>query len=474
MLFTSLPFLAFFIVVFAVYYFLSRYPAKAQNLLLLLASYYFYGYVDWRMTALLLVLTVVFYVVGIGIDRFNESAERKASWLTTLGVCIGVGTLLYFKYLNFFIESFADLFTALGLRCNAHTFNIVLPVGVSFFTFKLISYVIEVHHQKMPACRDFVAFATYVSFFPTIMSGPIDRPNRFIPQLAKARAFDADRAIQGCVQFAWGMLSKVAIADRIAAYIDPVLDAPGDYGGNEVLFAALLYPVQMYADFSGYSDMAIGVGKILGINVAQNFKFPFFGRNIAEYWRNWHISLTGWLTDYVFMPLNVKFRSLEAWGSVAAIVITFVLIGMWHGATWNFAIFGLYHGLLYIPLMLSGGFFKKKKIKTTAKRLPPLSDVTKMVGTYLLVAFGLIIFRNTTADAFLSVVSGVLQPWRLSTPGFTIFLMIALLLVHDLHGAFKTFPALDKLSPVMRTAFYMIIIMSFGMLDNEKFIYFQF
>jgi len=183
MLFTTVHFLCFFIVVFAAYYLLGEKSSKAQNVLLLVASYFFYAYADWGMAGLLLLLTIVFYFIGIGIEWFNEKAEKKASALTTLGVCIGVGTLLYFKYLNFFIESFADLFNALGLHCNAHTFNIIMPIGVSFFTFKLISYVIEVHHQKMEACRDFIAFAVYVAFFPTIMSGPIDRPNKFIPQL---------------------------------------------------------------------------------------------------------------------------------------------------------------------------------------------------------------------------------------------------------------------------------------------------
>ena len=279
------------------------------------------------------------------------------------------------------------------------------------------------------------------------------------------------------MQFAWGMLKKVAIADRIAALIDPTLNEIGTSGGNIVWIAVLLYPIQMYTDFSGYSDMAIGIGKMLKINVAPNFNYPFFGRNIAEFWRRWHISLTKWLTDYVFMPLNIKFRDWQKWGLVCAIIINFVIVGMWHGATWNFAVFGLYHGLLFVPLIFNGSFLKVKKLKTNRFNLPHSTDVIKMLGTYLLVTLGLLIFRNITLQGFVSTLSGLAHPWSsmsVTLDGVLIVLLLALLLIHDIHGAFKTFPALDRLSPVARTSFYMFIIMTIGLIDNEKFIYFQF
>ncbi|KAA6323559.1 Peptidoglycan O-acetyltransferase [termite gut metagenome] len=393
MVVNSISFLIFFLVIFLIYYFPLKEKTKEQNVLLLLASYVFYGIADWKMIPLLLLATGVFYGLGILIGKSNETTPRKASLWTTLGVCLGVGLLVYFKYFNFFITSFSDLFASMGLKTNWSTFNIILPLGISFFTFKLISYVIEVHRQHIEPTTDIAVFATYVAFFPTIMAGPIDRPNAFIPQLQSKRAFKYDLAVDGCRQILWGMFKKMVVADNCATAVNTIWTGYQGESGSQLLLVAVLFAFQIYADFSGYSDMAIGVGKILGFRITKNFNYPFFGRNIAEYWRNWHISLTSWLTDYVFMPLNIKFRDIGKWGPILAIIITFVLIGLWHGANWTFAVFGLYHGLLYIPLMLSGSFFKKSKLKTNRYGLPTLGDASKMLLTFLLVTFGLIIFR---------------------------------------------------------------------------------
>ncbi|KAA6306840.1 Peptidoglycan O-acetyltransferase, partial [termite gut metagenome] len=230
---------------------------------------------------------------------------------------------------------------------NWSTFNIIMPLGISFFTFKLISYVIEVHRQHIEPTTDVVTFATYVAFFPTIMSGPIDRPNSFIPQLQSKRIFNYDLAVDGCRQILWGMFKKMVVADNCATAVNKIWTEYQGESGGQLLLVAVLFAFQLYADFSGYSDMAIGVGKLLGFKITKNFNYPFFKTNIAEFWRGWHISLTSWLTDYVFMPLNIKFRSIGKWGTIVAIIITFVLVGLWHGANWTFAVFGLYHGLLY-------------------------------------------------------------------------------------------------------------------------------
>ena len=392
MVVNSINFLLFFVVVFSVYYFLCNGKAKAQNIWLLLSSYFFYGFAEWKMIPLLLIATVTFYGIGIAIGKYNETSEKKASLLTTAGTLLGVGMLLYFKYLNFFIESFSNFFTAIGLHTNLSTFNILMPLGISFFTFKLISYVIEVHRKHIKPCTDFVAFATYIAFFPTILSGPIDRPKPFLAQLKTGRTFDYALAVDGCRQILWGMFKKMVIADNLAIITTNVWDSYADLPGSLLVISALLYTFQMYTDFSGYSDMAIGVGKILGLHIAINFKYPFFALNIADYWRRWHISLTSWLTDYVFMPLNIKFRNYGIWGIIIAVIINLVLVGLWHGANMTFAIFGLYHGLLFIPLILSGDFMKKSKLRVNEYGLPKLVDFGKMLGTYLLVSFGLIIF----------------------------------------------------------------------------------
>ena len=399
MIINSYQFLAFFIVVFCLYYFILKEKTKAQNWLLLLTSYVFYGFANWKMIPLLLLSTVAFYGMGMAISK--ASSVKKSSWLTTFGVLLGIGILLYFKYLNFFIESFSVLFNAMGLQTNWSTFNIIMPIGVSFFTFKLISYVVEVSRRKIEPCTDFVAFATFVAFFPTIMAGPIDRPNKFIPQLRQKRIFNYDQTVDGCRQIMWGMFKKMVIADNLALIINNVWSDIHSQTGSNLLLAAIFLSIQFYTDFSGYSDMAIGVGKILGFRVTRNFHYPFFTRNMAEFWRNWHMSLTSWVTDYVFMPLNVKFRNIGNAGIILATIINMVVIGLWHGANWTYGLFGLYNGLLFIPLILSGSFNKKSKLKANKFGLPFFSDFLKMIGVFFLFAFGTVIFRaNSLGQAF--------------------------------------------------------------------------
>lgn len=392
----SLKFLLFFVIVFVVYYLpASRISSKYQNIWLFLTSYLFYGLADWKMIPLLFGATIVFYCIGLWLQfELGKGHVKNASYITTLGVALGVGVLFYFKYLNFFAESFARLLNAIGFHVSWNTLNVVLPIGVSFFTFKLISYIIEIHREHIKPCKDFIEFGTYIAFFPTILSGPIDKPNKFIPQLGNVRFFDYGLAVDGCRQILWGMFTKMCISDNLAPITDTIWQEYENFSASTLLMIIILYPIQMYADFDGYSNMAIGVGKLLGIRITNNFKHPFLARNIAEYWRNWHISLTGWLTEYVFSPLNIAFRNLQNWGIVLAIIINFVIIGLWHGANWTFAMFGLYHGLLYIPLIVSGSFGKNKKLRPNKYGLPKGKDAFKMIGTFMLVAIGLVLFKS--------------------------------------------------------------------------------
>ncbi len=406
MIFNSLTFLLFFIAVFLIYWFPLKNTTRGQNIFLLLASYFFYGYADWKMLPLLIVATLIFYYLGKAIA--GAKSEKQGYWLTFAGVALGVGTLLYFKYFNFFIESFASLFNAVGLHANLHTFNIIMPLGISFFTFRLLSYIIDIYRGKGQPTDDIIAFGTYVAFFPCILSGPIDRP-QFIKQLIAKRDFNYDQAVDGCRQILWGLFKKVVVADNCALFVDRVWGDMSVQTGSTLALSAVLFLFQIYADFSGYSDMAIGVGKLLGFKIADNFKFPLFALNIADYWRRWHITLTSWLTDYVFMPLNIKYRDWGNWGMILSIVITFVLIGLWHGANWTFALFGLYHGLLYIPLILSGAFFKKAKLKTNKLGLPVAKDFGRMVLTFVLVVIGLILFRADSVGQAWEYVCGMMQ-----------------------------------------------------------------
>lgn len=488
MVVNSIAFLIFFVVVFIVYYMPAmKNSVKVQNAWLLLASYFFYGYADIRMVPLLFAATLIFYLLGIWLKKLMDKEDWKnASYLTTLGTCLGVGLLLYFKYLNFFAESFSELLSAIGFKVSWTTLNIVLPIGVSFFTFKLISYIVEIHRERIEPSKDFVEFATYIAFFPTILSGPIDRPKNFIPQLWGARIFNYDLAIDGFRQILWGMFTKMCIADNLSSFTDSVWNDIPSSSGSTLLVAALIYPIQMYADFDGYSNMAIGVGKILGIKVARNFNHPFLARNIAEYWRNWHISLTGWLTDYVFSPLNIKYRKLKKNGVIIAVVINFVIIGFWHGANWTFGVFGLYHGLLYIPLIISGAFGKSVKLKPNEYGLPFFKDFCKMIYTFLLVTFGLIMFRATDLSEALLYCEGLMSYSLLSLPSIAIgkitILLMILLLVLEWYQRDKEHPLQMKATitdnrrwlPYVLDYAIIVVIIMVGNFEGNQFIYFQF
>lgn len=403
----SLPFLALLAVVFLLYYVVpsvlgrsqSKHWSTYQNVVLLLASYFFYAYTDLLMLPLLLVVTVALYFIGIGIERHED--QPLADRLLLLGIVLGVGMLVYFKYTNFFIQSFANLLNCIGLHTNWHSLRIIVPLGISFFTFRLVSYVIEVHRGMMSASRDIIAFATYVAFFPCMLSGPIDRPNIFIPQLGSCRELQYPVATDGLRQILWGLFKKMVVADGLAQYVDLYLGSGTvTASGSTTIVVALAYTFQIYADFSGYSDMAIGVGKLLGLKVAKNFNYPFFALNIADFWRRWHMSLTTWVTDYVFTPLCFTFRKNRQWGMIAAIIINFLIVGLWHGASWNYVIYGLYHGLLFVPLILMGRMGTTTEVQTNRFGIPVLKDLGRMLLTFTLVVFGMLIFRCTTVGQF--------------------------------------------------------------------------
>jgi len=391
MVFNSIEFFIFFVIVFALYYFAFKEKTKVQNVLLLVASYVFYAYANWKILPLLVATTVVFY--GFGLALSEAKTDKQKSLYTLLCVVFGISTLLYFKYFNFFISSFKDLFETVGLQTNLHTFNIILPIGISFYTFRLLSYIIDIQRNKIEPTRNIIDFAAYVAFFPCILAGPIDRPATFIPQLQSKRIFDYPLAVDGMRQILWGLFKKVVVADNCVTYVNQVFDTYQTQSGSTLLLGAILFSFQVYGDFSGYSDMAIGVSKLLGFRITKNFDYPFFAQNIAEYWRKWHISLTSWLTDYIFMPLNVKWRDWGKWGMILAIIVNFVICGLWHGANWTFILWGFYHGLLFIPLILSGAMNKKNKIKTYKWGFPKFNVLFNILLTFSLVTLGNIIFR---------------------------------------------------------------------------------
>ena len=503
MVVNSLAFLWFFLFVMVVYYLLGAkrgirpphpdgHPSYSggetgrQNVFLLACSYWFYSQVDIKMTGLLVILTLVFWLLGKGIYHYMEQEdERKASLLTTVGVIIGIGALFYFKYLNFFAESVASFASFLGFHMSWTALHLVVPIGLSFFTFKLMSYVLDIHHGKIQPEGNIVSFANYIAFFPTILSGPIDRPKPFLTQANVARQFNPDQLMTGFRRVLWGMFLKMCIADRLDIYVSAIWNNYEHHSAVSILFASLLYPLQMYADFGGYSEMAIGVALMLGFKVAENFKRPFFVLDIAGYWSRWHMTLTSWLTDYVFLPLNIKFRDWGVYGTIFAIMLNMMFIGMWHGANWTFFLFGIYHGLWYIPLMVGGGFFKKRKIKVNAHGWPKQEYVIKMIGIYFVVTFGLMLFHSANIGEFWQICERVATHWEgglftdMSSMVNAAICLVALIYVDVQEEWFPKYqlPLPRQISRwrwELTVAIEIVAILLFGVFDNNQFIYFQF
>lgn len=485
MVVNSLAFLWFFLIVLVIYY-LCQKQKEVQNVFLLGSSYWFYSQVDIKMTGLLVVLTLVFWLLGKGVHLYLEKEdERKAAIVTNIGVVIGIGALFYFKYLNFFAESVSAFANLIGIHFSWTALNLVVPIGLSFFTFKLMSYVLDIYHGKIEPEKNIISFANFIAFFPTILSGPIDRPKPFLKQVNQARLFISDNVTTGFRRILWGMFLKMCIADRLDIYVSAIWNNYEHHSAISILFASLLYPFQMYADFGGYSEMAIGVALILGFKVAENFKRPFFVIDIAGYWSRWHMSLTSWLTDYVFLPLNIKFRKLGVNGTIIAIMLNMTFIGMWHGANWTFLLFGIYHGLWYIPLMVSGQFFKKRKILVNAKGWPTQPYVLKMIGIYFVVTIGLMLFHSSSMTEFVQVWGSIFSHWNgglffdMSTMVNAAICSIALIYV-DIQE--EWFPKKKLYLPTfaerwrweLTVAFEIICILLFGVFDNNQFIYFQF
>lgn len=479
---TSFNFLIFFVLVFIIYYFALKEKKRLQNWLLVFASYVFYGLADYKMIVLLFTATTIFYYLG---NLIKSSSQKKSAIFSSLGVVLSIGVLFYFKYFNFFIHSFSTLFNNLGFNINVITLNILIPVGVSFFTFKLISYIIEIRRGKIEPCNNFVDFATYISFFPTILSGPIDRPNDFIPQIQSRREFKYDTVVDGCRQILWGVFQKVVIADNLATVINPIWNDIANQTASTLIFSAILFSIQIYADFSGYSHIAIGLGKILGFRIAKNFNYPYFSRNISEFWRNWHITLTSWLTDYVFIPLNIKFRNFGNFGIILAIIINMSIIGLWHGASWTYLIFGLFHGFLFIPLILNKSIFSKKKLKVNRFGLPIISDLLKILLTFMLVTFSLIIFKADSLEQAYTYFYKIVNVSIFSFPhGFGIvkipmFFSVVLFSLEWLSRKIE-YPLYSmelKTSRIFRYLVYfalILIIFYFGNFGANQFIYFKF
>ncbi|PBQ31503.1 membrane-bound O-acyltransferase family protein [Sphingobacteriaceae bacterium] len=490
MLFNSLPFLLFFTLFFFIYWLAFARSLKIQNLFLLAGSYFFYAWWDWRFLMLLIASSFLNYILGIYIHKSENQKTRNL--LVFIGLAQGLGGLLIFKYLNFFIDSFVNLLHYFNVEPNIHTLNLLMPLGISFYTFRTISYLLDVEKGKTEPVRNWCVFFNYVSFFPSVISGPIDRATLLVPQLSNKRQFDYNLATDGMRQILWGLFKKIVIADNCATITNSVFENYDTLPASSLLIGAFFYTLQIYADFSGYSDTAIGIAKLLGFTITRNFEYPFFAQNIAEFWRKWHISLTSWLTEYVFTPLSIAFRNYDQKGLIAAILVNFTLIGIWHGANWTFVLFGFLQGCYFIPLILKGTINKRKKIAKD-QVLPTWKEFSNMLKTFTLVMFTFILFRSDTiTDAFyyfkdLFSTSLFSQP-QLSDKVNTVALLIFIFLMiciewvqrdkqHALQFALPIEPQGSWFAKkTLRWAIYILIIFSILCFEGKEqdFIYFRF
>lgn len=469
MLVNSISFFIFFFLFLVPYFSILRNRVQMQNLWVLIASYFFYGWADWRMLPLLFCATVVFYLLGKRIEQ-KEDKTLRGKLIMIVGIVLGVGTLLYFKYTNF-------LLGPLGVHVN-----LLVPIGISFFTFKLIAYIIEVKRENIPVEHDFVKFATYIAFFPTIMSGPIDGPKEFVPQLKDKRHWNNGVALEGCKRILWGLFLKMCIADKVSPYTDSVFDHYYHHSGITIILAAILYTFQIYADFCGYSEMAIGVSRIMGFKVTENFKRPLFATNCGDFWRRWHMSLMAFFREYVYFPLGGS-RCSE-WKIFRNTMVTFLVSGLWHGANWTFVIWGGYHGVLVyvyrriknLTHSLSQGEGENRR---QSKCLGFIFKYTSVLLVFVLCTIGWMVFRCDTFQQFFGMLGRVFEPGGLFFSwALTAVLPIGIMLLKELKDEegwnIHFLHAKNYYVQAVSIALLVVYVFYTGELNGAQFIYFQF
>ena len=523
MLFNSIEFAVFLPIVFLLYWFVCGRSARWQNLLLLIASYVFYARWDWRFLGLIAFTTLTTYASGLLIGKYRiqpaslslslkssdsqvaklnqeapqlvrKSAEnpigggenrnnssRKAKAVSAAAIVLNLSVLAVFKYYNFFASSLAALIP--GLSGDELLLNIILPVGISFYTLQALSYPIDVYKGKLEPTKDIIEFAAFVSFFPQLLAGPIGRATNLLPQYEKPRNFEYEQGVDGLRQMLWGLFKKVVVADNCAVYVDQVWASYQTQTGSTLLLAAILYSFQIYGDFSGYSDLAIGTAKLFGIRLPQNFKNPYFSRDIAEFWRRWHISLTSWFREYIYIPLGGS--RCAKWKILRNTMIVFLISGLWHGANWTFVAWGAYHGLLLCILILLG---KSKRFKgeneTVANNriLPSIKEIGQMLLTFGLATVGWIIFRAGNISQAIEYIVSIFNRSLISIPDASglngLYLMLAIMLANEWLNRKKNhgLEMNDKKFVALRWVVYLVVfflIVAFGG-HSENFIYAQF
>ena len=489
MLFNSIEFTIFLPLVFLLYWFVFKKKLRLQNLFIVTVSYLFYGWWDWRFLILMAFTTCCSYLSGVLIERARkypdlEKGKQQAKFIAGANIVVNLLILCIFKYFNFFSDNLNNFVRLLGYELDWVTLDFLLPVGISFYTFQAISYTIDVYKNKIEATHDMVSFFAFVSFFPQLVAGPIERSTQLLPQFYVERSFDYVNAVTGVRQILWGMFKKIVVADNCATLANQIFTNYESLDGTTLFAGALLFTFQIYGDFSAYSDIAIGTARLFGIRLMRNFNYPYFSRDIAEFWRKWHISLTTWFRDYIYIPLGGS-RGGKLM-SIRNTMIIFLVSGLWHGANWTFIFWGLYHALLFLPLLILGKNRKHKDDLTPGSFFPGFKDLIQMILTFLLVLVGWVIFRAENmhqawgylknmvlAESYYP--SYLLQSLQQTLAFGVAFLSILLLILLDWISfrrkeAFYT----CRSNPVLTTVLILLILLLGSFKDQISFIYFQF
>ncbi|PWA04845.1 MBOAT family O-acyltransferase [Flavobacterium psychrotolerans] len=482
MFFNSLNFAIFLPIVFILYWFVMNRNYKFQNLLLLVSSYFFYACWDWRFLFLLIFSTVLDYYTGLKMsDAKNQNGKKFWFWLS---ISVNLGFLGVFKYYNFFATSFADAFSHFGWQVNPWTLKVILPVGISFYTFHGLSYVIDIYKDRIKAERNFIDYSVFVSFFPLLVAGPIERATHLLPQIQKKRTFDYVVAVDGLKQILWGLFKKVVIADNCAKFANIIFENSTDYSGSTLALGAVFFAFQIYGDFSGYSDIALGTARLFGVDLLRNFAFPYFSRDIAEFWRRWHISLSTWFRDYLYIPLGGSKGG--TWMKVRNTFIIFLVSGFWHGANWTFLVWGFLNALFIMPSIIFNTNRVNLEIVAKGKIFPTLKEFVSIIVTFSLTVFAWIFFRSNTIDQALHYISGIFSVSFFSFPTFKtevlsipILILVVLFLIVEWMGREQQYAIANLFhgkSRGYRWVFYylLIVILFIFAGSNQQFIYFQF
>jgi len=486
MLFNSFEFLLFLPIVFTLYWFVFNKKLTWQNALVLVASYFFYGWWSWKFMGLLMLSTLLDYTYGFSVASPNR---KKAKFFLWLSVVNNLGILGVFKYYNFFAEQFQAGLELLGLHTNPVMLNIALPVGISFYTFHGMSYVFDIYRGQQTPVRNFVDYAVFVSFFPLLVAGPIERASHLLPQVQKPRTFNYTQAVEGCRLMLWGMFKKVVIADSLAPTVDAIFGNYQHESGITLIIGAIAFSFQIYGDFSGYSDIALGTAKLFGFELLSNFKFPYFSRDIAEFWRRWHISLSSWFRDYLYIPLGGS--KSGKWKAVRNTFIIFLVSGFWHGASWNFIAWGFIHACGFLPLLLSN---RNRRYTTDVvaqdRILPTLKEFFQMLSTFTFVTIAWVFFRAETLgdaveyigkaiyDIFLNPRQLIHKPIIQSSSDFQailILIMVIVILGLDWTNRLNERQIFNNSNKLNRFILYlMTVVLLICFSESESFIYFNF